>query len=61
MYSWAPNFEIFRSIVSICLLTFLTESQFLFNEFYISYIVMILYFITTIIATLSFKNKFKHS
>ena len=33
MYSWAPNFEIFRSIVSICLLTFLTESQFLFNDF----------------------------
>ncbi|MDG1974178.1 MAG: sterol desaturase family protein [Flavobacteriaceae bacterium] len=61
MHSWAPNFEIFRSIVSICLLTFLTESQFLFNEFYISYIVMILYFIATIIATLSFKNKFKHS
>jgi len=58
-YSWAPNFEIFRSISAILLLSTYPSAQFLSTDFYFLYILMLSYFILTIVIALSFKNKFK--
>ena len=58
-YSWAPNFEIFRSIFAIFLLSTSLSSQFLSTDSYISYILILSYFFLTIVISIFFKGKFK--
>jgi sterol desaturase/sphingolipid hydroxylase (fatty acid hydroxylase superfamily) len=58
-YSWAPNFEIFRSIFAIFLLSTSLSSQFLSSDSYISYILILSYFFLTIVISIFFKGKFK--
>ena len=58
-YSWAPNFEIFRSIFAIFLLSTSLSSQFLSSDSYISYILILSYFFLTIVIAIFFKGKFK--
>ena len=58
-YSWAPNFEIFRSIFAIFLLSTSLSSQFLSTDSYISYILILSYFFLTIVIAIFFKGKFK--
>ena len=58
-YSWAPNFEIFRSIFAIFLLSTPLSSQFLSTDSYISYILILSYFFLTIVISIFFKGKFK--
>ena len=58
-YSWAPNFEIFRSIFAIFLLSTSLSSQFLSTDSYISYIFILSYFSLTILIAIFFKGEFK--
>ena len=58
-YSWAPNFEIFRSVFAIFLLSTSLSSQFLSTDSYISYIFILSYFSLTIVIAIFFKGEFK--
>ena len=58
-HSWAPNFEILRSISAVLLLSTFSISQFLSTDFYFSYVLMLLYFVLTILIAIYFKNKLK--
>ena len=59
LHSWAPNFEIVRSISAILLLLTSSTSQFLSTDYFSSYILIISYFMVAIMIAISFKNKFK--
>ena len=58
-YSWAPNFEILRSVFAIFLLSTSLSSQFLSTDSYISYIFILSYFSLTILIAIFFKGEFK--
>ena len=58
-YSWAPNFEILRSVFAIFLLSTSLSSQFLSTDSYISYILILSYFSLTILIAIFFKGEFK--
>ena len=58
-YSWATNFEIFRSIFAILILTTFLSNQFLSSGFHISYILILSYFMFSIVIILFYKNRFK--
>ena len=58
-HSWAPSFEIVRSIFAATVLLISSTSQFLSTDFNFSYILMITYFFLSIIIAVSFKNKFQ--
>ena len=57
-HSWAIKFEIFRSVVSIAILSLLLNNQFLINDYSIPYFLMIMYFSSSFIfALFLLKNK----
>jgi len=56
-HSWAIKFEIFRSIVSILLLSLLLNNEFLINDYSLSYFLMIMYFSSSIILALFLLKK----
>ena len=57
-HSWAIKFEIFRSLVSIVLISLLLNNQFLINDYSLSYFLMIIYFsFSLILALFLLKNK----
>ena len=58
-YSWATNFEILRSLFAILILTTFLSTQFFSTGFYISYILILSYFIFSIVIVLFYKNRFK--
>ena len=58
-YSWATNFEILRSLFAILILTTFLSTQFLSTGFYISYILILSYFMFSIVIVLFYKNRFK--
>jgi hypothetical protein len=58
-HSWAPSFEIVRSIFAATILLISSTAQFLSTDFYFSYILMISYFFLSVLIAVSFKNKFQ--
>ena len=60
-HSWAINFEILRSILSILLISTLSMSKFLLTDFFYSYIFMLMYFFVSIVVTIFYKNKYVSS
>ena len=57
-HSWAIKFEIFRSVVSIAILSLLLNNQFLINDYSLPYFLMIMYFSSSFIfALFLLKNK----
>ena len=58
-HSWAPSFEIVRSIFAATVLLISSTSQFLSTDFNFSHILMITYFFLSVVIAVSFKNKFQ--
>jgi len=58
LYSWASKFEIFRGIACVFFLVH-PSNEFLMENYFFFYVIMLLYFICTILISITFRNKLK--